>query len=216
MPDCRQATTYLSIIVLTRSGDGFDLLTIRKDMQQLDYVTSRLVLVISRDDAHALLVSPSLIRLDRAPSPSDELHVHSSTPYTHHPHHLLNVLLTYSRHNTKVDAPITRRMRHNNPTIYSTRLPKPLPTANFATRSFVLSPLSSCLYSIWPLAENPRRLCFARLCTVRASGKWPPGGRFSGLLRHADAARQRWTRAFATTHESRLLAKSLGGRDPLQ
>jgi len=37
-------------------------------------------LVISGDDAHALLVSPSLIRLDRAPSPSDELHIQLELP----------------------------------------------------------------------------------------------------------------------------------------
>lgn len=35
--------------------------------------------------------------------------------------------------------------------------------------------------------------------TVQASGKWPSGGRFSGLLRRADAARQRSTRASAAT-----------------
>jgi hypothetical protein len=167
--------------------------------------------VVSGDDAYALLVWPSPIRLDRAPSPSDELHLHSSTPYTHRPHHLL-----CAQHNTKPHVSIARYMQHHDPTIHSTRLPKSLPTPNSTTRSFVPSPLSSCLYSIWPLAENPRCLCFARLCTARASGKWPSGGRFSGLLRHVDAARQRWTQASATTHESRLLAESLGGRDPLQ
>jgi hypothetical protein len=110
--------------------------------------------VVSGDDAYALLVWPSPIRLDRAPSPSDELHLHSSTPYTHRPHHLL-----CAQHNTKPHVSIARYMQHHDPTIHSTRLPKSLPTPNSTTRSFVPSPLSSCLYSIWPLAENPRCLC---------------------------------------------------------
>jgi uncharacterized protein involved in copper resistance len=76
-----------------------------------------------------------------SPNHAQPNHAQTSRPQNRHLHHLSH--LQHTTQHSRRYRPISHCMRYHIITKHSTRLPKPLPTANSATRSFVPSPLSN-------------------------------------------------------------------------